>query len=82
MLSCKKATELVEKKSLVGLSRKENVRLHIHTMMCMSCSTYQKQSVLIEKILYNHLQRDTSDMIPEVENNELKEQLLSIIKKG
>lgn len=82
MLSCKKATELVEKKSLVGLSLRENMRLHIHSSMCDGCTAYQKQSLLIDKILYDHLQGDESDVIPEIENNGLKERLISNLRKG
>lgn len=82
MLSCKKATELIEKKSIVDLSWKENIRLHMHTSMCGGCTAYQKQSLLIDKILHDRLQSEASDMIPEVENNELKEQLISNLRKG
>lgn len=81
LLSCKTATELVEKKSLRGLSRKENVRLKIHTAMCNSCTNYQEQSLLIDKILYAHLQSDTPELIPDVENSELKERLISNLKE-
>ena len=77
MLSCKKATELIEKKSLVGLSWKENVRLRMHTTMCDGCTAYQKQSLLIDTLLQHHISDDTSTTIPLVENNALKDRIIT-----
>jgi len=48
-LSCKKATELIEKKLLFKLSWKEKIQLTTHKMMCNACTHYEKQSELIEK---------------------------------
>lgn len=77
MLSCKKATELIEKKSLVGLSWKENVRLRMHTTMCDGCTAYQKQSLLIDKLLQHHIIDDSSTTIPQVENNALTGRIIT-----
>ena len=52
-LSCRKATELVEKKQLAGLSCKENLQLTTHKLMCYACRNYQKQSYFIDLILKN-----------------------------
>ncbi len=81
MLSCKKATELMEKKSIVGLSWKENMRLHLHTSMCDSCTAYQKQSLLIDKLLHHQISNQSSVIIPEVENNDLKDRILLNLPK-
>lgn len=51
MLSCSKATELIEKEQLLGLSFGERLQLKTHKMMCDACRNYEKQSVLIESIL-------------------------------
>jgi hypothetical protein len=48
-LSCLKATELIEKKMHFRLSRKEKIQLTAHKMMCNACTSYEKQSLLIEK---------------------------------
>lgn len=48
-LSCLKATELIEKKMNFKLSRKENIQLRAHKMVCDACSNYEKQSHLLEK---------------------------------
>jgi len=58
MLSCKKATELFEKKQETGLSRVQNMQLHLHTSMCSACTTYQKQSKQLEKTLTHFIKED------------------------
>lgn len=55
MLSCTKATELIEKNAFDGLSTTENIRLSMHTTMCYACKQYQKQSILLNKAISNHL---------------------------
>lgn len=50
-LSCLTATELIEKKLHVKLSYKEKLQLYLHKIMCDACSTYEKQSVFLEKEL-------------------------------
>ena len=77
MLSCKKATELIEKQSLAGLSRKEKFRLRLHTSMCSGCTAYQKQSVLIDKFLHHHLGAATEETVPYLENKELKARIIT-----
>jgi hypothetical protein len=77
MLSCKKATELIEKQSLVGLVRKEKVLLRLHTSMCNGCTAYQKQSILIDKFLHQHLGRVTEETVPYLENKELKDRIIT-----
>ena len=81
MLSCKKATELIEKKSLVGLSWKENVRLRMHTTMCDGCTAYQKQSLLIDKLLQKHITEPASTIITEVDSGDLKGRIISNLPK-
>ena len=48
-LSCLKATELIEKKLHFKLSGKEKLQLKMHKMMCDACSSYEKQSIFLEK---------------------------------
>ena len=81
MLSCKKATELMEKRSLVGLSVKEKFQLRLHTSVCDGCLAYQKQSFLIDKLLHHHITNQSAEIIPEVENSELKARILSNLPK-
>ncbi len=47
--SCLKATELLEKGIHVKLSVSDRIRLYVHKKMCVACSRYEKQSILLEK---------------------------------
>jgi len=53
LLSCYKATELIEKKMHFKLTVKENFQLKIHKSMCKACSNYEKQNIIIEKGIAN-----------------------------
>lgn len=77
MLSCKKASELIDKKSVVNLSMKEYVMLHMHTAMCDGCKEYQRQSKILDNLLKQHLQKTDETEIPQIINNELKQQIIS-----
>lgn len=56
MLSCKKATFLIEKGNSKPLSFMDKLQLTMHLKMCSKCADYKKQSVLIENVLKsNHL---------------------------
>lgn len=51
LLSCKKATFLIEKREIAMLSAKEKVQLKLHTSMCDACRSYEKQSKTVNKAL-------------------------------
>ncbi len=51
MLSCVKATELMELKEVVPLSIKKKIQLRMHVAMCSGCRNYMKQTKLINKLL-------------------------------
>ena len=76
MLSCKKATELIEKESIFALSLKEKAQLYMHKSMCDACTAYEKQSKKIDELLHNHIHSD-----PErgevIHNNDLKEKIIN-----
>jgi len=55
MLSCEKASELIEKKSNFSLGTKEKVQLFIHTKVCDACKNYEKQSTEMDSLLNEHL---------------------------
>ena len=48
MLSCRKASELIEKKTAFRLTRIETIQLFMHTRMCDACQLYYKQSKFID----------------------------------
>ena len=81
MLSCRKATELIEKKLLTKLSFREKAQLKLHKSFCDACTVYEKQSKLIDRLLSKHINKEEdikSDAI--VENEELKKRILDKIK--
>jgi hypothetical protein len=55
-LTCKRATELVEKQQTVGLTVLEYVRLKSHLGMCTTCAIYavfsRKVAVLLKQLLH------------------------------
>lgn len=55
ILSCRKATFLIEKGQNNSLSLLDKLQLNMHLKICDKCSTYKKQSLFIEKSLkVNH----------------------------
>lgn len=55
MLSCKNATALMEKKTVVQLQYREKLQLQLHVKLCRACSTYQKQSSFLDKALESEI---------------------------
>lgn len=76
-LSCKKATELVEKKQVSKLSLIENIQLKLHLNMCKTCKKYEAKSVFIESIL-EKMQQNKPNL--ELDNN-IKAQILNKLEK-
>ena len=72
-LSCKKATEIIEKKKVVVLSFKEKVQLRIHKSICKACTSYERQSIIIDTSLKNlsekHKKSDKPQLSPEAKSN-------------
>ncbi len=77
ILSCKKAAALIDKKSEVKLSLMENMQLAIHKTMCDACSAYEKQSILIDKALHNHIHSMKEDVTSITGNKELQKKIIS-----
>ncbi len=73
MLSCVKATELMEMKEHVPLDFLKTMQLHMHTAMCSGCRNYMKQTKLINELL-----RRSFEKAPAVATDELE---AVIIKK-
>ena len=72
MLSCVKATELMEMKEHVPLGLLKTMQLHMHTAMCSGCRNYMKQSRLINELLEKNF-----NAIAVVENTEELEALIT-----
>lgn len=77
MLSCLKATELIEKKNFLGLTGYEKMKLFFHKSMCSACAAYEKQSRLLDKILREKSDADAHKEADKEENAELKARIIS-----
>jgi len=77
MISCKKATELIEKKTVVGLSLSETMQLRMHTAMCSACTNYQKQSLFIDHLL----KRSSNQEIPAINPSRHADRINTLIAK-
>ncbi|MEO6671182.1 MAG: hypothetical protein ABIN36_16990 [Ferruginibacter sp.] len=51
MLSCVKATQLMELRQQSPLSLMQKIQLQMHLSMCSGCRNYMKQTKLIDKVL-------------------------------
>lgn len=81
MLSCKRATELVEKKSVDSLSFTENLQLNLHTMFCKTCKAYEKQSQAIDKTLSKWMKNKEEKTSVHLSEN-IKSKILKEIKNS
>jgi len=52
--NCKKATFLIEKKNLNGISIREQMELKLHLAGCTVCRLFQQQSLLIDRVIKGH----------------------------
>jgi len=63
MLSCKRATELIEKRLVVGLSSGEKIRLKMHMGMCEACQTYEKQSIIMDSAVKKYAEGQNQENV-------------------
>ena len=84
MLSCKKASGLIEKKLHFSLSSVERVQLKMHTSMCEMCRSYQNQSEGFDELLNNqvNLNSSTSSSSPKGLSQDSKDNILKEIEKN
>ena len=75
MLSCVKATALMEMNEHVPLGLIKKMQLHVHNAMCSGCRNYKKQSRIINTLLQKELNTFTA-----IENtDDLEETIISKI---
>lgn len=77
LLSCKKASALIDKKLVMELSWIERTQLHWHTSICDGCKLYEKQSVILNNALLHYLRMNENEKFAIVPNQELKEKIAS-----
>jgi hypothetical protein len=66
MLSCDKATAIMEKGHDTGLTLREKMQLLFHTSMCSGCTNYRKQSLLIHELLDKHIGKRDGQVQPVI----------------
>lgn len=77
-LSCLKASELIDKKIHIKLSFIERMQLKAHKMMCDACTAYEKQSLILEKGIEQHIHQKNA----KVDMEQLKKQININLKKA
>lgn len=60
ILSCRKASELIEKSLHFDLKLVEKIQLYIHSYICKSCKSYQIHSKNLDAALYKHMHQKSS----------------------
>ena len=58
VLSCLKATLLIEKRNVLPLSLLQRIQLKLHLRICDNCTKYEKQSEVIDTILKKRLRKE------------------------
>lgn len=81
VLSCKKATELIEKKSFIKLNPREKIQLSLHKSLCDACTAYEKQSKKIDELLQKTPDESINDSTI-LKNEWLKEKIMNEIPKS
>ncbi len=71
--SCKKATELIEKKQLFKLTLGETIKLFTHQLICSECKKYEQKSLKINALL----EKSISSKIENSTSEELKNKIIS-----
>lgn len=81
MISCLRASELIEKRCIQPLSRSESFQLFFHTRMCDTCRSYELQSSLIDKALERVIKSRGNKLSEEMLNADAFARIMNAIKK-
>jgi hypothetical protein len=79
LLSCLKATELIEKKMNFKLTAREKLQLSMHKMVCNACRNYEKQSTIIETGMLKQFEQNNQKI--EIDVDSFKKSILDKIEK-
>lgn len=82
MLSCRKATEMIEKKLLIKLSFKQKVQLKIHKRLCDACTAYEKQSKNLDELFYKHFKNIDTTPPETTINEDLKKKIIDSLPEN
>jgi hypothetical protein len=67
MLSCIKATQVMELREYCPLTLIEKIQLRMHVSMCSGCKNYMKQTKMINQLLHKNF-----EAVPVVATDELE----------
>lgn len=82
VLSCKRASGLIEKRIHFSLNPVERVQLFVHTSMCDACMSYQKQSIDMDELLSKHTQQHSPSPAPnETLSEDVKARILKDLEE-
>lgn len=81
MLSCRKATELMEKKLHTGIGPLENIQLFMHKRMCDGCRLYEQQSRFMDIILRRKSTKPENDCDQKALPAEVRRQIVNELEK-
>lgn len=84
MLSCEKASGLIEKKLHFPLSSIEKMQLYFHTSMCDTCKSYQKHSKDLDTLLEKHIHHNPkiSGNFDDVLSEDIKKSIVRELEKN
>lgn len=81
MLSCKRASGLIEKKASLSLNPLEKVQLFFHTSICDACKNYEMQSKDLDSMLDKHMHSSKPDAPQSTLSAEIKNKIISDLEK-
>lgn len=82
VLSCEKATFLIEKQLHASLSPLEKLQLRAHLSLCKYCTAYKYKAIFLDKLLADERTAKENDhLFSEQEVGNLKEKFKSAIKQ-
>lgn len=81
MLSCKNATELLEKKGNYKITSVEVVKLFFHTSMCNICKAYESQTKIINNTLFRLFKEQNDKKVEPTIPKNLKEGIIKRIEE-
>lgn len=83
VLSCEKATFLIEKQLHTSLSALEKLQLRAHLSLCEYCTAYKVKAIFLDKLLADEQALNESHpLFSEQEVGKLKEKFKSAMKQA
>lgn len=82
VLSCEKATFLIEKRLHTSLSPVEKLQLRVHLSLCEYCKAYKDKAIFLDKLLDDERTiKESNHLFSEQEVDNLKDKFKSAIKQ-